>query len=627
MTLGIVKRDEFEFEGWVKKQHAKTVQQFEEWGLPCGDVLNTEIGWLMALPKFKDAALEFDLFQVGMLLNNSRFRAMLKSRQVGFSFLIACESLARCHLKDRHQAVCVSYNLDDAKEKVAMVKELHDELPLEFQKKVVIDSKTQVGFQSNSSHRRISKVISNPAKAPRGKAGDIYLDELAHCINDREIYGGSTALISRMKGQLTVGSSPLGQQGLFYDIMTKPDEYKGFTRQRVPWWLCRHFSKVTRDPELIKLCETLPTEARVMRYGTQELIDQFNALPIEDFQQEFECAFQDERVAFFPYHLIDPCCQIERSRIPVYSNIRLLADVAAKLGPLYIGFDVGRSRNPSEIFVFEKQGPTYVTRFEQSLKDLPFPRQREICFNIGEVLGQHWRKWRIDETGMGKNLAEDLQAKFGRRIEGVTFTNSKKEELANNLRVLLEEKNILLPRDRGIRAQIHSIKQRYTNSGNTVFDAERNRHHHADKMWAIALAVNEKRKKKVIIVSELGVRDVGATPATPVPAPSHGPRSLPGVEKVGLVEAMFTLPAQSENPRGGMVAGNSPFPTAEEVKAQEVEDLSGYTNTDLIATGKALLMAARVYKRQGEDDRVRTTRTRYQRLRRELKRRKSTRTS
>ena len=546
--LGIVKRDEFEFERWVKKQHAKTVEQFEKWGLPCGDVLNTEIGWLMSLPKFKDKAIEFDLFQVGMLLNNSRFRAMLKSRQVGFSFLIACESLARCHLKDRHQSVCVSYNLDDAKEKVTMVKELHDELPLEFQKKVVIDSKTQVGFQSNSSTRRISKVISNPAKAPRGKVGDIYLDELAHCINDREIYGGSTALISRSGGQLTAGSSPLGQQGLFYDIMSKEDEYKGFTRQRVPWWLCRHFSKITRDPALISLCETLDTELRVHRYGTQELIDQFNALPIEDFQQEFECAFQDERVAFYPYHLIDPCCQLERSKIPVYSNIRLLGDVAAKLGPLYIGFDIGRSRNPSEIFVFEKQGQTYVTRFEQSLKDLPFPRQREICFNIGEVLGQHWRKWRIDETGMGKNLAEDLVAKFGRRIEPVTFTNPKKEELANNLRVLLEEQNIVLPRDRGIRAQIHSIKQRYTSSGNTVFDAERNRHHHADKMWAIALAVNDKRKKKKVIVSEVGVRDVGATPTSPVPAPAAGPASPRGWRRSASSRPCSPFPSRPPGP-------------------------------------------------------------------------------
>lgn len=620
--LGVVKRDEWEFDRWLKKQHAKAVEQFEAWGLPSAELLNTEVGWLMCLPKFQDKALEFDLFQIGMLLNTSRFRAMLKSRQVGFSFVIACESLARCHLKDRHVSVCVSYNLDDAKQKVTMVKELHDELPLQFQKKIVIDSKTTVGFQSNTSKRRISKVISNPAKAPRGKSGDVYLDELAHCINANEIYAGSTALISRSKGQLTVGSSPLGQQGLFYDIFTKEDDYPGFSRQTVPWWLCRHFSKIAADHDLIALCATIPTKERVYRYGTQELIDQFESLPLEDFQQEFECAFQDERVAFFPYHLIDPCTQKERSKIPVYSNIRLLADVAGKLGPLYIGFDVGRSRNPSELFVFEKQGPTYIARFEQSLKDLPFPRQREILFEVGEVLGQHWKKWRIDETGMGKNLAEDLQGKFGRRIEGVTFTNPKKEALANSLRILMEEQNIVLPRCRKIRAQIHSIKQKYTAAGNTIFDAEKNRHHHADKMWAIALATLENRNKKITVPTEMAVREVGATRSDrPRRAPTATPRQRPTTSEAtprGVLDELFDVPREP----GGMVASGEAFPDAQEREAADLNRLRNMSPVDLQATGEALLVAAKVYQREGNDESYRANMTRYQRIRRELRRRK-----
>lgn len=630
--LGIVRRDEFEFQRWLKKQHAKAVEQFEAWGLPGEDMLNTEVGWLICLGKWQDKPLIFDMFQVGLLLNDSRFRAVLKSRQIGFSFIIACESIARCHLKDRHQSVCVSYNLEDAKEKVTMVKELHDELPLEFQKKIVIDSKTQVGFQSNSSKRRISKVVSNPAKPPRGKSGDVYLDELAHCINDREIYGGSTALISRSGGQLTIGSSPLGQTGLFHDVITNDYDYPGFSRQTVPWWLCRHFSKISSDESLISLCSTLPTKERVYHYGTRELIDQFEALPLEDFQQEFECAFQDERVAFFPYHVIDPCCQKERSQIPVYSNIRLLGDVAAKLGPLYLGFDVGRSRNPSELFVFEKQGPLYITRYEQSLKDIPFPRQRELMFEVGDVLGQHWVKWRIDETGMGKNLAEDLVKKFGsKRVEPITFTSATKERMANSLRILLEEGNIVLPRCRNIRAQIHSIKQRFTSAGNTIFDAERNRHHHADKMWAIALGTVEDRKRKVVVGTEIHIRSVGVSQAAApevnmdepqmvqaqaLPATTEGGTVQASGEPVGLVEQLFTLPGE-----GSVQASGDAFPTAEEVQARERNEMDAMTDADLVATGKALLTAGRVYKRSGDEDKSRAAHARYQRIRREVKRR------
>ena len=77
---------------------------------------------------------------------------------------------------------------------------MHEELPLEYQKKLVTDSKLELAFQSvGSNGRKITRIISNPSKAPRGKTGDIYLDELAHCANDREIYKGSTALIIRSR--------------------------------------------------------------------------------------------------------------------------------------------------------------------------------------------------------------------------------------------------------------------------------------------------------------------------------------------------------------------------------------------------------------------------------------------
>jgi len=129
-VLTIVKRNEQEFDDWLRRQHAKAAQMLEGWGLDPRHLLSTEVGWLLCLAKYEGKDLAFDLFQLDFLLDQSRMRSLNKARQIGFSFGIACEALARCHLKDRHVAVCVSYNLDDAKEKVARVKELHDELPL-----------------------------------------------------------------------------------------------------------------------------------------------------------------------------------------------------------------------------------------------------------------------------------------------------------------------------------------------------------------------------------------------------------------------------------------------------------------------------------------------------------------
>jgi hypothetical protein len=112
--LGIVKRTEEEFAEWLA----------EEWGFLCG------------LASFDDEPLVLEPYQIAFLQNRSRFRWVTKSRQVGFSFLFALEALARCHLREKHTAVFVSYNLDDAKEKILVARQVHEELPHAYQKRL-----------------------------------------------------------------------------------------------------------------------------------------------------------------------------------------------------------------------------------------------------------------------------------------------------------------------------------------------------------------------------------------------------------------------------------------------------------------------------------------------------------
>lgn len=616
--LGIVKRDEYEFDKWIKKQAARAAEMLEGWGIEPREALATEVGWLLALGKFEGKNLEFDAFQMAWLMNDSRMRSINKARQVGFSFEIACETTSRCHQRERYTAVCVSYNLNDAKEKIQKIKELHDELPLEFQKQMVVDSKTEVAFCSNSSKRRVSRVVSNPAKAPRGKTGDVYLDELAHCQNDRIIYQGATALIARSGGQLTVGSTPLGKRGTFYEVHSNLDgEYPKFWRQDVPWWLCRQFSKVYNDPALISLCSTLPTEVRVERYGTEAIKLQFSALPIEDFQQEYELVFQDEKVAFFPYELLLPCFQKEVHEIPVYDNIAQLAAVAPKLGRLYAGFDVGRTNHPSELHIFEKKGATYVLRYTQAWKNVAFPEQREALEKIIRTLGEHLRRFRIDTSGLGRQLGEELEKKFGRRIECTTFTNKIKEELANNVKILFQERNFVFPKDRSIITQIHSIKQKITASNNTIFDAERNRHHHADKFWSIALACKEKRNARAIVPTEVNVRVLGEDKKLLV---AERKKLVVPEPPKSLVENLFTTPEEVAE-----AAAAKAYPTGTAIMSEAVEivALRKLSNAELVARGKAVATSMRVWKRSGDEPRVKKLQAEYKRIRREVARRKA----
>lgn len=477
VTLGIVKRTEEEFAEWLA----------EEWGFLCG------------LGSFDDEPLILEPYQVSFLQNRSRFRWVTKSRQVGFSFLFALEALARCHLREKHTAVFVSYNLDDAKEKILIARQVHEELPLAYQKRLVVDSKTELAFESNGAAKRVSRILSHPSKAPRGKKGDVYLDELAHYVNDREVYRGSTALILRSYGQLSGCSTPLGRRGMFWEIASEElRKYPHHTRQEVPWWLCRFFC---RDVERAAVeAAHLPTEERVRVFGRQTIVEQLDSLPLEDFQQEFECRFVDESYSFYPYELILPCTSEDLTLADDFT------DLPFPEGRVVAGFDVGRTRDHSELAVFEEKDGHHVCRLLRRYDQVPFSEQEADLRRLLDRVPV--ARLSVDKSGIGMNLAENLARDFP-QVVAEAFTNDSKERWATDFKILLQRRDVVLPRERELVSQVHSIKRRVLPSGKVSFDAERTGRGHADRFWAIALACQKERGAGPARTTEIGVRVIG----------------------------------------------------------------------------------------------------------------------
>jgi phage FluMu gp28-like protein len=482
--LIVVKRDEQEFEDWAA----------------------TEIGFLTSFGSYQDAQLDFEPYQIHFLKSSANYRCIEKSRQVGYSWVFACEATARSHLRDAYTAVFVSYNLADAKEKIAYCQQLHEDLPLEYQKKKVVDSKLEIAFQSNGGNRRVSRIISNPSKAPRGKKGDIYLDELAHCANDREIYKGSTALILRSAGQLTVCSSPLGRRGVFWEIARQEIRpYRAYKRQRVPWWLCSFFCTDVRRAALE--APKLTTEERVRRYGKPGIIEQFESLLLEDFQQEFEVVYSDETLTFFPYPLIMPCTDAELELATDFAELEKCK------GRLLAGFDVGRKRDLSELAIFEevRRGEKVVLECRM-LKEYDRVAFRDQEADLRLMLSTlPVVRLSIDNNGIGMNLAENLRADFP-QVVAEDFTTTTKERWCTDFKIGLQRREIILPRERSLIAQIHSIKKNVTAGGRVTFDTEKDSSTkgHADKFWACALAVQKERGELLQGPGGVRVRIIGA---------------------------------------------------------------------------------------------------------------------
>ena len=173
------------------------------------------------------------------------------------------------------------------------------------------------------------------------------------------------------------------------------------------------------------------------------------------------------------------------------------------LGDLYLGFDIGRKKDLSVIWLDQKVNGILRTAAVIELKRQPFFVQEQVLHTLLAL--KNMRRACIDETGIGAQLAEGAQDLYGRtKVEAVTFTVANKESLATGLKQNFEDHGSQIPADTNIRNSLHSVKRFATTTGHFRFDAERtDATGHADHFWAKALSVQASTTAKTTVAEAL----------------------------------------------------------------------------------------------------------------------------
>lgn len=435
-----------------------------------------------------DRPFQADEWQQVYFESEDRFIIANKSRRIGWSYITAARGLVEAldPAISGYTKQFVSYSLEDAVEKVRVAAEFYDSIPeLMRPKKLVSRTRTHLEFMDLNG-RSISRLISLPCRAPRGKGGNISLDEFAFHQKDNEIYTAALPIISR-GGNLEIGSTPFGNKGKFFEIVTDKHRYGKYRRYSIPW----HMSPAlcTNTWEAMQAFD-LTTEQKVKIFGTEILKDIILSMPIEDFQQEYECLYRDELAAFITLDMIQACTPVGDDEIVAYKKLDdfLLVYNPAIHGSLYAGYDVGRTNDKSELMIlgyYPEQNVKTLWCME-SMKGVRFEDQERLLMKMMKSLPIH--RLAMDATGIGMDLAERMTTKFNRKVEGCMFTNEFKEVIANAMWLAFDAKSIILPADRDLQAQIHSIKKTVTAGKHARFDCDRNERGHGDKWWALALA-------------------------------------------------------------------------------------------------------------------------------------------
>jgi len=471
-------------------------------------------------------------YQDRWIQDDSQLKIAVWSRQSGKSYAAALRAVVKC-LEKRTQYIILSRGERQSRLFMEKVKDFclalkRIKMLRDFKEMPETDDKSlEVVFPHNGS--RIIGLPANPDTA-RGYTGHIVLDEFAFHGDAHKIYAACFPIITRGYS-IEVISTPNGTAGKFYEIAKAAGlvgEVSG-ARDQVPG---ENQDALSLTPDTRHLAPGsiwsghrvdiydavaagLPADVPLLRSGCDD---------DETWRQEYCCQFLSDAQNYIPVELISGCVHEEastewngvsgvRCQVPGKPEPPSLTPGTRHLTPvsreLYLGVDIGRKRDMTIAWLFEKVGGVLWSRALVTLKGVSFDEQEKTICGLIEGAGYqapgasgHFltpdtrhltpavRRVSVDQSGLGMMLAEHLVQRYGAVVEAVQFTAALKERLAPLVKQAFEERTVRIPDNREVRADINSVKRFVTPAGNVRFDAEHTDRGHADRFWALAMVAN-----------------------------------------------------------------------------------------------------------------------------------------
>lgn len=428
-----------------------------------------------------DASKLFLPYQAAWIKDASRLKLMEKARQIGLSWSTAYRLVREgskvgqlydswVSSRDEMQARLF---IEDCKSFAGLLHIAAEDLGMQ-----VIDreGKASAHVIQFANGKRIHSMSSNP-DAQAGKRGSRCLDEFALHPDPRKLWGIAYPGIT-WGGQMEVISTHRGNLNLFAQLVNEVKEGgnpKGISLHTVT------LQDALDAGFLDKLKAKLPKDDKRQEMDAAAYFDFIRAgcTDEETFLQEFMCVPADDTTAFLTYDMLDACFYAPGE---AWQTRLDLAD------ELFVGVDVGRQHDLTVFWIVERLGGNLFTRRIDIFKGAPFAEQEAALWALLER--PNVRRCCIDKTGLGMMFAERAETRFRGKVEGVMFTTATKERLAYPLRARFEDRAIRIPNDRAVVSDLRAVKKIQSAGGNVRFAADRGVNGHADRFWALALAID-----------------------------------------------------------------------------------------------------------------------------------------
>lgn len=412
-------------------------------------------------------------YQLEIANDQSKFKIINKSRQIGVSELMAYLAVKRC----------VKYNIDvfymsalkwQASHWMQKVEKWVKALNLvsdNNELKMTNMSGSMIRFAHNGN---VIRAITSSEKASVSMAGDLIFDETARHKNFEDVYKAAFPAVSNndQDYRVTIVSTPLGQSNFFYELYNNEIKYPGFKRFSID------VNRAINDGFNVDL------ESIKSVYGDETT---------DEFRENFLCEFIDETTAVFPHDLLERCSI-------TYNADAFSGDIIpGLLDEYYIGIDVGMSNDLSVITTIgRKDNKFYVVDCnalpQQRGADGGFPyldSQIELAFNTYKP-----KKMFIDQ-GFNPETTKKLETKYY-CAKGISFGGNMKPRMVDNLKILMQSNRFYMsnaPELDLLRLDLHTIQRKATQNG-VNYTSPRNDKGHGDRAWSLMLAALCAEEKK-----------------------------------------------------------------------------------------------------------------------------------
>lgn len=401
-------------------------------------------------------------YQQNWLMDQNRRAVLISSRQTGKSHTSA--------------ALAVLWALGGEKVALVSIGQKEADRLLEYAKAHVkvlaqLGSKWAITTRDNASRLEIKsggQINSLPSTGPRGDSANVILDEVAYYENTDKVLDASTAATTHNNYRVRIISTPNGVGNRFYDIC-KNHKKLGYSYHSY------NIEQAIADGLRVKIEDCLADA-----HGDRRL-----------FNQRYMCSFLDNEYQYIPSEYIDDCATDD---LPKVDNDHF-----------YGGLDIGRSNDLTVLASIQRCGKINGKQ-QWCLRNID-KRKRTKADDLKKMVAAgfekfHYKKLVIDSTGIGAFPAEELVKIHGYgKVEPVHFTMQVKEELATSLFVAFQQRRIIIPDTklsgtdpedvRLLKEDVASIQRMVNeNTGNVKYDAPSTATGHADRAWALAMAIH-----------------------------------------------------------------------------------------------------------------------------------------